>query len=118
MCLSAIMALFSSLMIGGLAQDDPDMPFVFKIFPLLAVVQISIAVLGLISGIHFLKFKVWSRGILEGLTWLHGFLDLQLGVYEFGSRPRSFWDNGCSHGCDHQRNLWRTSWDYVEVSER
>ena len=70
MILSAIMALFSSAMICEMAQNDPDMPFIFKIFPLIIVVQISVAALGLISGINFLKLKVWSRAVLEGLTWL------------------------------------------------
>lgn len=46
------------------------MPFIFKIFSLLAVVQIGVAALGLISGINFLKLKAWSRSVLEGLTWL------------------------------------------------
>lgn len=70
MCLSATMALFSSVMIGEIAQNEPDMPFIFKIFPLLAIVQIGVAVLGLASGINFLKLKAWARSVLEGLTWL------------------------------------------------
>jgi hypothetical protein len=70
MCLSATMALFSSVMIGEMAKDEPDMPFIFKIFPLLAIVQIGAAVLGLVSGINFLKLKAWARSVLEGLTWL------------------------------------------------
>jgi hypothetical protein len=70
MCLSATMALFSSVMIGKMAQEDPNMPFIFKIFPLLATVQIGFAVLGLVSGINFLKLKSWARNVLEGLTWL------------------------------------------------
>ena len=70
MCLSATMALFSSIMIGDMAQGDPDIPFIFKIVPMLAIVQIGVAVLGLTSGINLLKLKAWARNVLEGLTWL------------------------------------------------
>lgn len=69
MCFSAVMAIISYVAIGDTAQDDPNMPFIFKIFPLIAIVQIIIAALGLISGINFLKLKAWSRSILEILTW-------------------------------------------------
>ncbi len=70
MCLSATMALLGSFMIRETAQADPGMPFIFKIFPVLAIVQIFVAVLGLVSGINFLKLKSWTRGMLEALTWL------------------------------------------------
>lgn len=70
MILFAIMALINSIMLGKTIQYDPDIPFIFKIFPYLAGVQICVAALGLISGIHFLKLKAWSRGVLESLTWL------------------------------------------------
>ncbi len=70
MCLSATMALFTSAMIGNIAQDEPHMPFIFKIFPLLAIVEIGVGVVGLVSGINFLKLKAWARSVLEGLTWV------------------------------------------------
>ena len=69
-CLFATMALFMSIMMGGVGQDDPDKPFIFDIFPYLSVVQIGVAVLGLISGIHFLRLRSWARSVLECLTWL------------------------------------------------
>jgi hypothetical protein len=81
MCLSAIMAFVSSIMIGEMVKDSPDVPFIFKIFPLLAIVQIGVAVLGLFSGINFLKLKAWSRNVLEGLTWL--LLSFTLGFMVF-----------------------------------
>jgi hypothetical protein len=70
MFLSATMAIFNLAMIGEMAQNDPELPFIFKIFPLLAAVQIGVSTLGLISGIHFLKLKAWSRSVLEALTWI------------------------------------------------
>lgn len=70
MCLGATLGLFGSLMFVNMAQNEPDMPFMIKIFPLLAIVQIGVAVLGLVSGIKFLKFEAWSRSTLEGLTWI------------------------------------------------
>lgn len=98
MCLSAIMALFGSIMIDEMAQHDPDMPFISWIFPLLAIVQIGVGVLGLVSGINFLKLKAWSRKVLEGLTWL--FLVFAVGFMVFwvfdwvsmtsGDAPRGF----------------------------
>lgn len=70
MFLSAVMALLSSVMIGEMAQNDPEMPLIFKLFPLLAIFQIGIAAIGCICGINFLKLKTWSRSVLEVLTWL------------------------------------------------
>jgi hypothetical protein len=81
MCLSAIMAFISSVMIGEMSQHRPGSPFIFKIFPLLAIVQIGVAVLGLVSGINFLKHKAWARNVLEGLTWL--LLSFTLGFMVF-----------------------------------
>ena len=74
MCLSAIMALFSSVMIGQMSHADPEtqrnMPTIFKYFPLLAIVQICVTSAGLVSGISFLKLKSWSRNVLEILSWV------------------------------------------------
>lgn len=83
MCLSAVMALLSSAVIGDMAQDDPNMPFIFKIFPLVASVQVIVAVLGLISGINFLKLKAWSRRILEILTWIIMLFVIGFGGFTF-----------------------------------
>ncbi|MGD9367715.1 MAG: hypothetical protein PVH87_18590 [Desulfobacteraceae bacterium] len=74
MFFSAIMALFGSVMIGQMSQSDPEalrnMPTIFKFFPLIAIGQIGVAIIGFVSGINFLKLKIWARNILESLTWL------------------------------------------------
>jgi len=75
MCLSAVMALFAStMMISQISATSPDanqnMPAFFRFFPLLAIVQIGVAVFGIVSGVNFLKLKPWSRTALEILTWL------------------------------------------------
>jgi len=74
LCFSAIMALFGSIMIGNMPQTDPDasqkIPAIFKYLHVFAIGQIGIAILGLISGINFLKLKSWSRSVLEILTWI------------------------------------------------
>ncbi|HUG18275.1 MAG TPA: hypothetical protein VMM56_04820 [Planctomycetaceae bacterium] len=51
------------------ALDDPKHPWITKIYPLLVGVQFSVALLGLVAGINFLKLKAWPRAVLEGLTW-------------------------------------------------
>jgi hypothetical protein len=75
MCLSALMALFASLMMmGQISAMSPDaqqsVPALFRFFPLLAIVQIGVAAFGIISGINFLKLRLWSRNALEILSWL------------------------------------------------
>ena len=74
MFFSAIMALFSSVMIRQRSQSEPEalknMPAIFKFFPFIAIGQIGVALLGFISGINFLKLKIWARNVLEVLTWL------------------------------------------------
>jgi hypothetical protein len=74
MFFSSIMALFSFQMMSQMSQSDKEflqnMPTVFKYFPLIAISQIGIAVLGFISGLKFLKLVSWSRSVLEVLTWL------------------------------------------------
>lgn len=69
MCLSAIMIILGSFIIGEMAQNVPGTPFLFKVFPWLAIIQFCLGMLGIVSGINFLKLKVWARNILEGLTW-------------------------------------------------
>lgn len=74
MCLSSVMGLFSFFMIDQISQTHAtahqEIPAILKIFPLLAIVQIFIGGLGFFSGINFLKLKIWSRNVLEILTWL------------------------------------------------
>ena len=89
MFLSAIMALFSAVMIDRAAGADPealrDMPTIFKFIPLLASIQMAVAVTGLIAGINFLKLKKWSRNILEILTWVLVVFIAGFGIYwEYG----------------------------------
>ena len=64
--------IFFTVMLNVVKKENPDaaFPFFFKIFPLLAVIQIGAGIVGLISGINFLKLKSWSRTVLEILTWL------------------------------------------------
>ncbi len=81
MCLSAGMALFSTIMITTMMQEEQDAPLIFYIFPLLAIVQIGIGSLGVVAGIQFLKLKAWARSALEVLTWL--FLLFVLGFMVF-----------------------------------
>jgi len=73
MCFSAVMGLFASLMIHQMANADPkinaEMPTFVRLFPLLAVTQVGVAILAIASGINFLNLKLWARGVLEGLTW-------------------------------------------------
>lgn len=70
MCFSSTMVLIVSVMIAGAPHADPETAFMFEIFPILAVVQLALAILGLFSGINFLKLKAWARPALEGLTWI------------------------------------------------
>jgi len=74
MCLSAIMVLFMSVVVGQMLRTDPEpdqnVQAIFRFFPLLAVSQIGVGVLGLVSGINFLKLKSWSRKVLEVISWL------------------------------------------------
>jgi uncharacterized membrane protein YozB (DUF420 family) len=81
MFFSAVMALISSSIIGDMAQVDPNMPFFLKVFPFIAAVQIIVAVVGLISGISFLRLKSWSRNALEMLTWSLIVLIVCFGVF-------------------------------------
>lgn len=70
MILSATMSLFTLGMIRNMALDEPDLPFIFKKFELIVIIQIGVGLLGLISGINFLMLKAWARNVLEGLTWM------------------------------------------------
>ena len=73
MCLSAIFALLGSLMMGEMmgegVQGHSDGPFVFRILPVLAIVQVGVGVLGLVAGINFLKLRAWSWPD----SWFSGF---------------------------------------------
>jgi O-antigen ligase len=95
MCLSAVMALFaSSMMLSQISSEQPDaaknIPTFFRFFPLLAVMQLCVAIFGIISGINFLKLKAWSRTALEILTWLTllfviGFMIFWVASWLFGT---------------------------------
>ena len=81
MCLSAAMVFFIPFMVGDIVQDGSEIPLIFKIFPVLALVQISVAVLGIVSGVNFLKLKPWSRNVLEVLTWFLLIFIIGFGIF-------------------------------------
>jgi hypothetical protein len=62
MLLSAVPNLFP---IKGI---DPRAVMI-RLLPLLAAVNIIAGIVGIYSGINFLKLKAWSRIVLEALTW-------------------------------------------------
>jgi len=89
MCFSAIMGLSSYLLIDEMSQANSktqeQMPAIFRFFPLLATIQFLVAIIGLVSGINFLKLKAWSRNVLETITWILLLLLVGFGIYwEFG----------------------------------
>jgi hypothetical protein len=68
---SAIMGLFVSLMFtGNPGHNMPGLVRLSQLFAFVAVIQLGMAVLGIIAGINFLKLKAWARNVLEALTWL------------------------------------------------
>ncbi len=70
MCLSAVMGfIMSFFMWFVLLKEEAERPFILLLFPVLCIAQVGVAVLGLVSGIHFLRFKLWARTVLEWLTW-------------------------------------------------
>ncbi len=85
MCFAAVMGSLGSVIIGQMSEDDPEVPFIVRIFPFIAVAQIGVGALGLVSGVNFLKLKSASRTVLEVLSWL-----LLLFVIGFGI----FWMHG------------------------
>jgi hypothetical protein len=40
-----------------------------RIFPLLALAQLGLAIFAIVAGVKFLKLQAWARTALEGLTW-------------------------------------------------
>ncbi len=81
MCLSATMAFFIPFIVVDTAQGGSGIPLILKILPILAIVQISVAVLGIVSGANFLKLKSWSRNVLEVLTWLLLIFIIGFGIF-------------------------------------
>ena len=89
MCLSAVMDLFASVMIGEMSQAHPEagekMPAIFNYMYLLFFIQMGVGMVGLVSGINFLKLKAWSRNALEILAWILFLFTVGFGVYwEYG----------------------------------
>lgn len=81
MCISAVMAVLISSMMMDVLRDQPDVPFIIELFPLLFAVQLVVGVLGIFAGVHFLRLRTWARTTLEVLSWsllvlLVGFLVL------------------------------------------
>ena len=81
MCLSAITALCVPLMTGQLLEVYREASGIFKFFPILLPIQFAMGILGIISGVSFLKLKSWSRPILELLTWVSLILVTVGGTY-------------------------------------
>lgn len=54
----------SSAMFGALGV------FVFRAYPLACAALVGAGVVGVISGINFLKLKAWACSVLEVLAWL------------------------------------------------
>jgi len=93
MCFAAVMALLNLAIIRQTSEDNPEATVIFRIFPFLAVVQIGVGVVGLFSGINFLKLKSSSRTVLEVLCWL-----LLLFVAGFGILGLYMWISMTSGG--------------------
>ena len=71
MCFGAIMAVLASLMMRDeMSQHQANEAIMLRILPVLALVQIVVGLLGLVSGVNFLKLRAWSRPVLEVLSWL------------------------------------------------
>jgi hypothetical protein len=85
MCISSIMGLLASSLqipeMHGTEQKDQFLVSMFSWFPILAIVQIGVAILGIISGFNFLKLKSWSRLFLEILTWFLLIFILGFGIF-------------------------------------
>jgi len=83
MLFGSVMALIGSSMMTQLAQSDEPAPFFIKIFPSIAIIEMGFGILGIVSGIHFLKLKASARSALELLTWLLLILILGFMVFWF-----------------------------------
>ena len=70
MAISALLALIGFVMMPNDALNDPNIPGIFKYFPILIFFQIAFSILGLYSGINFLKLRKWTRITLEIQTWI------------------------------------------------
>jgi hypothetical protein len=84
-CFGAIGAVFSFVMIGKMSQAHPEalqnMSAIFRFIPVLAPVQVGVGILGIVSGINFLKLKPWARAIVEVLAWLLLLYVLLFGIW-------------------------------------
>lgn len=85
MCFSAIMALLAFFTIDQMTPAHPEIAkntaAVERFIAIAAVVQTGVGILGLFSGINFLKLKSWSRKVLEVLTWLLFLFVVGFGIY-------------------------------------
>lgn len=70
MVVSSIMAGFVQLTMWDEFGRGGGAPFPFSMLPLLIVVQLAVAVGGVVSGVAFLRLKAWARTVLEVLAWL------------------------------------------------
>ena len=81
MVLSAAFGLLAYAVMPANALQGKDIPAIFRFFPLLALLQIVFAALGITAGINLLKLCAWARTVLEIQSWL--LLGLTLGYMVF-----------------------------------
>ena len=89
MGLSAMMGLLLTIASGGMPEASQagarGMPDLWRLLPLLVICQMGVAVLGVVSGINFLKLRRWSRCVLEVLSWLLLLFIVGFGVFWLSS---------------------------------
>ena len=68
MLFSSAFGIFASVTMDDRFRANPDMPAFFKIFPPYVLIQMPIAIAGLIAAVSLLKLKAWGRTMLEVTT--------------------------------------------------
>lgn len=87
MFLSAPLSIYflvkSSEILQTLKHPPPisDTTFLFRYVTLTATIQIFMGIIGLVSGINFLKLKAWSRNVLEIFSWIMFLFTVGNGIY-------------------------------------
>ena len=70
MTISALFALIGFMMMPEEAMEDPNVPMIFNFIPVIIIFQIAFSLIGIYSGINFLKLRQWARSVLEIQTWI------------------------------------------------
>lgn len=96
MCFAAFMSLFVSVITGQVLRARPEASGVFRLVPLFIPVQLSIGIVGVISGANFLQLKRWSRSVLEVLSWLSLILIIAFGIFWLSTLVP--WTSDAGHG--------------------